>query len=151
MIKYSKRGIAVNGKIPPLFNQLYALITVTFYILFLSLYLFIFILPRYNQFSKTLLQQFRMEEDKKSFFKKYQGAQISFSLTFLTLLIFMILAIIYTIRKSNIKKQNQRHNVYTFFITVFWGLIHISIILAFLLAMMKKMYLVFFSDCNLNN
>ena len=143
LIKYSMRGIAVNGKIPPLFNQLYALISVTFYVLFLSLYLLVYLLPRYDQFSKTLLQQFRMEEDKKSFsFLKYQETHISFSLTFLTLLIFMILAIIYTLRKSKIKEQNQRYNVYTFFLTVFWGLIHISIILTFLLAMMKKMYLV---------
>ena len=107
------------------------------------MYLFAYIIPSYNQFSKTLVQQFRMEIDKVCFsFIKYQGTYIAFSLTFLTLLIFMILAIIYTLRKSKIKKQGQRKNVYTFFLTVFWGVLHISLILTFLLAMMMKKYLV---------
>ena len=107
------------------------------------MYMFAYIIPRNNQFSKTLLQQFRMENDKMCYsFIKYQGTHISFLLTFLTLLIFMILAIIYTLRKSKIKKQVRRHNVYTFFLTVFWGLLHISLILTFLVAMLMKKYLV---------
>ena len=79
LIKYSKRGIAVNGKIPPLFNHLYTLICLTFYMLFFSIFLFDYRMPSYKIFSKTLLNQFRMEEDRNSIFWRQAFKQNFFS------------------------------------------------------------------------
>ena len=73
---------------------------------------------------------------------RYQETHIAFSLTFLLLLILMIFAITHTLKRARIVKQSQRHNVYTFFSTVFWGFLYTTIIISFFLAMRKKKYLI---------
>ena len=74
---------------------------------------------------------------------RYQETNIAFFLTFLLLLILMIFAISHTLKRTRIEKQSQRQNVYTFFSTVFWGILHSTIIILFFLAMRKKKYLIF--------
>lgn len=73
---------------------------------------------------------------------RYQETNIAFFLTFLLLLILMIFAICHTLKRAKIEKQSQRHNIYTFFSTVFWGILHSTIIILFFLAMRKKKYLI---------
>ena len=73
---------------------------------------------------------------------RYQETNIAFFLTFLLLLILMIFAISHTLKRTRIEKQSQRQNVYTFFSTVFWGILHSTIIILFFLAMRKKKYLI---------
>ena len=65
---------------------------------------------------------------------RYQETNIAFFLTFLLLLILMIFAISHTLKRTRIEKQSQRQNVYTFFSTVFWGILHSTIIILFFLS-----------------
>ena len=142
MIKYSKRGLAENGKIPSLFNHLDRVIFSTFYLLIITLYLITYIIPRYSQFSEVLLQTFSLDGAQLmdySFFK-YQRIFIYFTSVFLLLILFMILAIIYSKIRSN-QKQLRRYNVYTLSSTLFWGLLHFAIFLLFIAALIQKQYL----------
>lgn len=143
MIKYSIRGLTENGKIPPLFNYLYVLVILTFYLLFLILFLSVYIIPRYSQFAETVLVQFSMEEAKNNVsFLKYQGTNLAFLCTFLLLIMFMIVAILYKLKNSSVNKKYKRHNVFTLNLTVFWGFLHFAIVLIFFAALRNNWYLV---------
>ena len=136
------RGLCENGKVAPLFNHLYGLVILTFYWLFLSLYLFVYIIPRYSQFTKIVLDQFSMEEAENSTsFLKFQVTNLAFFLIFLLLMIFMILAIIYSLKKLS-KVKLKRHNLNTFYSTVFWGILHFVFVVIFFAALNKNSYLV---------
>ena len=142
LIKYSMRGLAENGKIPPLFNYLYALVISTFYLLFLILFLSV-IIPRYSQFAVIVLNQFSMEEAEINVpFSKTQRINLAFLLTFLLLIMFMIISILYNLKGLSVNQKFQRHNVFTLYLTVFWGFLHFVIVLIFFAALKNNWYLV---------
>ena len=143
LIKYSMRGLAENGKIPPLFNYLYALVISTFYLLFLILFLSVYIIPRYSQFAEIILNQFSMEEPENNvFFSKTQRINLAFLLTFLLLIMLMIIAILYNLKNLSENKKFKRHNVFTLYLTVFWGFLHFALVLMFFAALKNNWYLV---------
>ena len=143
LIKYSMRGLAENGKIPPLFNYLYALVISTFYLLFLILFLSVYIIPRYSQFAVIVLNQFSMEEAENNLpFSKTQRINLAFLLTFLLLIIILIIAILYNLKGLSVNQKFKRHNVFTLYLTVFWGFLHFVIVLIFFAALKNNWYLV---------
>ena len=140
MIKYSQRGLVVNGKLPFLFYQLYLLISFTFYFQwFLTMAYFFFFSP--DSPNENILESFRgrgkEKPDNKStlYFANIAALTCVFTMLFLV----MSLGIPYKKIKS---KKHCRQNVFTFNLTLFWGLLHCSLVISlFLTVFMREMHI----------
>ena len=117
MIKYSHRGLVVNGKLPFLFYQQYLLISFVFYCqwFFLLVYFAFF---SSDSLDENILETFRGGGKQLVAPVRYFAMLICI---FLVLFLFMSLGIFYSKRKS---KKHYRQNVNTFNLTLFWGLLH---------------------------
>ena len=120
MIKYSQRGLVVNGKLPFLFYLQYLLISVAFYCQW-SLILAYIAFFNSESLDENMLKTFRFRGggEVNCFFRVKYFATLTciFSMLFL----FMGLDILYSKIKS---KKHYRQNVFTFNLTLFWGLSH---------------------------
>ena len=127
-IKYSHRGLVVNGKLPILFYTQYILSSFVFYSLFLLL---LFFKTDESQYFKNLLGSFNGD------FNGLNRNIRHISRYFLTLMcIFFILILIISLGIFYLKRrynhQNYcRQNVFTLNGTLFWGLIHLVLLISF--------------------
>ena len=126
LIKYSNRGLVKNGKISVLFKNLYAVISVTFYVQ--PFFVILSIIYNCDDFKINVMKTFRVEQSTDIYFS---AARYYTTLTFifLVLLIIMSLAIFFMKKKSSTKLRRQ--NIYTFKSTLFWGILHFGILILY--------------------
>ena len=128
MIKYSLRGLVVNGKLPVLFFLQYLLISIAFYSPFLLM----------DFFKKESHNLQNMLETFKGGFREVASDVHNFGLylttlmcIFLMIILIMSLAILYLKRRSNQQINQCRQNVFTLNSTLFWGLLHFVLVFSF--------------------
>ena len=140
MIKYSLRGLAVNGKLPVLFYLQYLLISVAFYSPFLLMDFFKKESHNLQNVLETFKGRFREVASDVQDFGHYL---VTLMCIFLIIILIMSLAIVqYSKRRTN--QQNLcRQNVFTLNSTLFWGLIHFVLLLSFWFSLIMEQIHVF--------
>ena len=138
MIKYAHRGLVKNGKLPFLFYQLYLLMNVVFYSLWLLLAYFSFLFSHADSLEKNVLKTFKGEWNiplghpvgREILVHQYWHYFATSMCIFLMLLFIMSVGIFYS--KRNLRNHcHSRQNVFTFNSTIFWGLTHIGLVITF--------------------
>ena len=132
MIKYAHRGLVKNGKLPSLFYQLYLLINVVFYSLWLLLAFFSFLYSHSNSLEKSVLKTFKGNGNirKETSVHRYWQYFAASLFIFLIILLIMSLGIFYSKRYLRKNHCYFRQNVFTLNSTMFWGLIHIGLFIS---------------------
>ena len=133
MIKYSQRGLVVNGKVPFLFYLLYLLINVVFYSQW-SFFILFRLLSDSKSFDENMLKTFKGEG--QLLVKKFTYFATLMCI-FLMLLLIMTFGVFYLKRKSK-KNHHFRQNVFTYNSTFFWGLLHCSLFVSLIITLFME-------------
>ena len=139
MIKYSLRGLVVNGKLPVLFFLQYLLISIAFYSSFLLMDFF----KKESQNLENMLEPFKGEfKEVASDVQDFGHYLVTLMCIFLIIILIMSLAIFYSKRRTN-QPNLCRQNVFTLNSTLFWGLIHFVLFLSFWFSLIMEQIHVF--------
>ena len=133
MIKYSLRGLAVNGKLPFLFYLQYLLINVVFYSQWL-LFILVSFLRYSDSFDENMLKSFKGGGQLVAYNVRYF---VLLMCIFLLILLIMSLGIFHLKRKSG-KLHHFRQNVFTFNSTLLWGLLHCSLFISLFITLFME-------------
>ena len=129
MIKYAQRGSVKNGTLPFQFYLLYLLISVVFHCQWLIMAFSRLGEDDSDSREENILKTFIGGEWDKTAEIPLVRYFATLMCIFAILLLIMSLGIFYSRRKSG-NKRYHRHNVFTFNLTLFWGLLHCGLFIS---------------------